>query len=688
MSTRSENSSNNMHGPTADYGPNPPTAPGTVVGIYGVPGSGKSFHLKNLKQKNGQDHFAFFEGSEKIADLVPGGLEAFKSLEAQEKAYWRQLAIESIAKECAESGKVAVVAGHFMFWPEGEEAGWPVYTRNDLQTFTHILYLDVPAGVIAQRRLDDTKSRPAVSVAHLQRWQQAEKTQLRSLCLQHGILFLPLPHLASLNKASMLLCDFRQHTEKYNMYRAERRLDDLFASQGQLETMLVIDADRTLATEDTGELFWKMASNSELSGDKEYVLKTLFGSPLGYSYTAFRQAALLYEERADDQEFDFLCQDVASAVTMHPEFVHLLQKVAEQKHVSAVVVTCGLRLVWDKVLEREGLSNTVKVIGGGRIADGFVVTAAVKASLVTRLRDSYQMYVWAFGDSPLDLDMLSKANQAIVVAGEELTRSKTMDSALMEAIDEGSLQARQVVLPSNALPRLDMAKLPLVQITEPEFVHSILCHCNRHTNIEVHIAKTNTTRLFMTPTRDAIVAGPALRKSHGRVGHYLAIEFLADMIGVEEYEIQHVQGHKTGGFRLRNEKETLIVALMRGGEALAFGVNEAFPEAMLLHATRPDDIKPDHLKGTLTVLLVDSVVNSGNTMVQFVRHVRSLHATIRIIVVTIVVQAQVLAAGSLAQRVAYHQTFDLVALRVSNNMFTGRGITDTGNRLFNTTHLP
>lgn len=68
-----------------------------------------------------------------------------------------------------------------------------------------------------------------------------------------------------------------------------------------------------------------------------------------------------------------------------------------------------------QVLEREGLSKNMKVIGGGRIADGFIVTAAVKAALVARLRDVHQTYVWAFGDSLLDLEMLSKADQAIVV---------------------------------------------------------------------------------------------------------------------------------------------------------------------------------------------------------------------------------------------------------------------------------
>jgi adenylate kinase len=298
-----------------------------VVGLYGVPGCGKTFMLNQLKQELGQEHFEFYEGAKMIANLVPGGLDAFQKLEEQEKVHWRQLAIDTIGKECADSGRVAVVAGHFMFWPEEKEAGQPVYTRNDLDTFTHILYLDVPAELVAQRCLDDTeRSRPSASINHLSKWQQAEKTQLRRLCYHHGILFsLVSPHPTLLNKVSTLLCDFRYHTEEYNLSRAESRMDEvLVAGQGQLETVLVMDADRTLTAKDSGALFWKMVSHSRQSGDEERRLKTLFSSPLGYSYTAFRQTALLYEETVDDQEFNALCEDVASAVTMYPEFVSLL----------------------------------------------------------------------------------------------------------------------------------------------------------------------------------------------------------------------------------------------------------------------------------------------------------------------------------------------------------------------------
>jgi len=700
MPTDCENASSSMPGPTADPQLNQSTAnetrsasndKGVVVGLYGVPGSGKTFLLNQLKQELGKEQFAFYEGSKMIATVVPGGLDAFQKLEEQEKVHWRQLAIDTIGKECADSGQVAVVAGHFMFWPEEEEAGWPVYTQNDLNIFTHILYLDVPAEVVAQHCLDDTeRSRPSISDTHLRKWQQAEKTELRRLCRHHGLLFsLVSPHPTLLNRVLTLLRDFQRHTEKYNLSRAQSRLDEaLAAGQGQLETMLVMDADRTLAAEDTGALFWKRVSSSRRSRDEECPLKTLFSSPLAYSYTAFRQAALLYEETADDREFDALCQDVASAVTIHPEFVSLLQLVAEQKHVGAVVVTCGLCRVWEKVLEREGLSKTVKVIGGGRIADNLVVTAAVKVALVARLRDTHQVYVWAFGDSLLDLDMLSKADQAIVVVGEEQKRSKTMDAALMNAIDNDGLRARQVLLPSNVSPRLDTTKLPLTQLTENEFVNAILRRRSRHAGNQVlHATDRYAAKLLMTPTRDATVAGPVLREAHRRVGWYLATEFLVDVIGVEEYPIPHVQGHHTSGYRLLHEQKTSIVALMRGGEAMALGVNDAFPLAMFIHASRPHDIMLHHLQGQLTVMLVDSVLNSGKTVVEYLQHVRNLNATIHIVVVAGVAQAKSVSEGRLAWALAGHAKLSIVALRLSDNKFTGKGTTDTGNRLFNTTHL-
>ena len=152
-----ENASSNIPGSMADLQLNRLKTPenrsasdhkSIIVGLYGVPGSGKTFLLDELKQELGQTRFAFYEGSEMIAIIVPGGLDAFQSMKEQDKARWRQRAINAIGKNCTDSGQVAVVAGHFMFWSEEQEAGRPVYTQSDLEIFTHILYLDIPPRLL------------------------------------------------------------------------------------------------------------------------------------------------------------------------------------------------------------------------------------------------------------------------------------------------------------------------------------------------------------------------------------------------------------------------------------------------------------------------------------------------------------------------------------------------------------
>ncbi len=634
------------------------------MGIYGIPGCGKTFLFDQLKRELEESCYEFYEGSQMIASLVPGGLTAFQQLDEEHKSHWREAAIDTIGKNCLASGKTAVVAGHFMFWQEEDQVGQRVYTRSDLNTYTHILYLDIPAEIVAQRRQNDRlRSRSTASVEHLRNWQKVERIELRDLCRQHNIIFSLISSPALPSKIARLLRDFRYHTEEDNLRRVESRLDDIVVRYNcqpmpEPHVALVMDGDRTLAALDTGTLFWKTLHKSR---DEDNPLKAVFSSPMGYSYTAFRQVALLYEEAVDDHEFDVICEKVALTVAMHPEFVSLLRLVADQDHVLAIVVTCGLGNLWEKILAREGLSERVKVIGEGRIADGFIVTASVKATLVSRLRDVHHMYVSAFGDSTLDLGMLGEAHEAVVVVGEERTRSTTMEKDLLHAIDN--------------------------EVTDKEFMESISRRRKPASLRIVHATDRSAAKLLMTPMRDAMVAGPALRKAHGEVGSYLAIEFLTEMIGLEEYAIPHVQGHATSGFRLRHERQTTIVALMRGGEPMALGVNSVFPLAMFIHATQPSDIKPHHLLKQRNVLLVDSVVNSGKSVTEFIKHVRSLDSTVRIIVIAGVVQAKSLSEGVFCQALEHDMNLSLVALRLSNNHFTGKGNTDTGNRLFNTTHL-
>jgi uracil phosphoribosyltransferase len=216
---------------------------------------------------------------------------------------------------------------------------------------------------------------------------------------------------------------------------------------------------------------------------------------------------------------------------------------------------------------------------------------------------------------------------------------------------------------------LDSKRLPLIRLTDREFAHSVLCRSGPLASLPIHIATDkNAAKLLATPMRNAATAGPALREAHRRAGWYLAIEFLAKVIEVEEYPISHVLGHHISGYRLLHENRTTIVALMRAGEPMAIGVSDTFPLAMFVHASHPADIKFRYLQGQLNVLLVDSVVNSRKTVVGFVEAVRNLHTTIRIAVVAGV------SPGSLVNQIlTSHGNGSLIALRISDTKFTGSG---------------
>ncbi len=121
---------------------------------------------------------------------------------------------------------------------------------------------------------------------------------------------------------------------------------------------------------------------------------------------------------------------------------------------------------------------------------------------------------------------------------------------------------------------------------------------------------------------------------------------------------------------------------------MALGINEMFPRAMFPHAFGPENIKNHHLDNQKNLILVDSVVNSGKSIMDFLHHVTRLKQDLTNIVVVVgVVQMEAVADGHALRMIMEQHRVKMVTRRVSSNKFTGTKTTDTGNRLFNTTHL-
>lgn len=196
---------------------------------------------------------------------------------------------------------------------------------------------------------------------------------------------------------------------------------------------------------------------------------------------------------------------------------------------------------------------------------------------------------------------------------------------------------------------------------------------------------SRTSKPLASSTRDARLSGPALQKAHHKIGWYLAMHYLTKVIDLESFKLPHVQGGTSVGHRLLGEARTTIIALMCGGEPMAFGVHEAFPGASFVHATQPSDIKLDHIRNQENIILVDSLINSGRSISEHVNHIRAFKFPARIIVIA--GQEEALQENGLVEQLCGYGRLSIICLRTSANKFTGRSGTDTGNRLFDTTHL-
>ena len=655
-----------------------------VIGIFGLPGSGKSTLLGALRSRERMSHFRFYEGSRVIGSLVTGGLDSFERLGEPEKLRYRQCAIEAIQQECMEYHCAGFVTGHLSFWSPHNEEPNVVCNDRDFSVFTHILYLYVTGRDLAQRCADDNgKPRHSYAEATLEVWQSFEIAHLRNECRKHNILFEELRTASSESRMEELCRDLARHNEAYN---EERMIEDLDLKIAQetpsTQTIFVVDGDKTLAPLDTGKIFHTQLSHEARCIDPIY-LKTLFGGPMGYTYQAFRQLVLAYHGCIDETEYKKACASVALSVELYPAMQALLQLASSRPYTKVIIVTSGHREIWRNVVQRIGLDDEVPVIGGGQLSDRYVVTAKCKATVVSRLRQKYGYFVWAIGDSPLDLAMMRAADRAVVIVGHLHGRSSTMDEALAEALRDSSFRPSQALMPPSAQHRLDLEILPTIDLLDP-LVQEMLVSQRLQV---IDATEKAASKLLMTPTRNAAVKGPSLRSAHHHVGQFLAYEVLAATIGLEEITIKHVQGGDATGYRLRKEDSTVVIALMRGGEPVALGISEVFGSSSFLHARDPSDITSAHLSDVSTVILVDSVINNGTTMLRFVKHVREMNAQILIIAVAAVVQKSAMEPHGTLRRAGIGYGLTVVALRVSENKYTGCGVTDTGNRLFNTTNL-
>jgi uracil phosphoribosyltransferase len=207
------------------------------------------------------------------------------------------------------------------------------------------------------------------------------------------------------------------------------------------------------------------------------------------------------------------------------------------------------------------------------------------------------------------------------------------------------------------------------------------------------------SQLLATQSRRSDLAGPDLQDIHRRIGVLLSQRLLneygdiSDLVRPEQFT--HVQGSCFLGLST-NIDNMMILPLLRGGEPMSRGVYQCFPNAKLVHYIEGKDNFPQGLlDGVTTVLVVDSVINRGNSIIHVLDELLGTSSTpdtdeakdkassskspLQIFVLTAVTQRN----ASISLPKAFPRV-RFLTLRISDNQYTGKGGTDTGNRLFGT----
>ena len=176
-------------------------------------------------------------------------------------------------------------------------------------------------------------------------------------------------------------------------------------------------------------------------------------------------------------------------------------------------------------------------------------------------------------------------------------------------------------------------------------------------------------------SRSIEVQGNELAEVHRQIGTVLGQKFLASR-PLKEIEVTNPQGKKGTDQELDCSNVT-IVCLLRAGLYVAEGVRQTFQNSSHVYALseKPEDLEPEFIAGR-DVVIVDSVINSGKTLVKYID---SCEKAASVTAISIVMQD-----GFKAVIEEKYSDLNFIVSRVSRNSYVGKGQTDTGNRLFGT----
>ncbi len=231
-----------------------------------------------------------------------------------------------------------------------------------------------------------------------------------------------------------------QYNKNENLKKFNSYFDDLISNIDD-QCIVVTDADETVSTKDTSRIFWEMNFNKQSWIDfRSDFIKT------GRNFKGFLKAANTYSQIEKDDYIKY-CNKSSEFVELRKgwnEFMNTLPLV--------IVVTSGIKLLWENVIKSNDWNNVVLVGGNYFDFDDFIVDPDIKFEIVKKLRKAGKKVI-AFGDSRIDAPMLKKADSGIAIANER--KSPGLAECLVDSKNIYQMQMEEEKLKGIPLTSFD-----------------------------------------------------------------------------------------------------------------------------------------------------------------------------------------------------------------------------------------
>lgn len=176
---------------------------------------------------------------------------------------------------------------------------------------------------------------------------------------------------------------------------------------------------------------------------------------------------------------------------------------------------------------------------------------------------------------------------------------------------------------------------------------------------------------LISNSRNAGLNGHELSKIHIKMGEILGREILSTQNQVFRKN-KHAQG-SLKDMPYYDDENFKIIIMMRAGLFVAQGIWEILPKSSLIFINNPNEIK-NHESELINkkLIIVDSVINTGKTIKELIKLIN--FNINKLYIATTILQEEI---------VNHFNNYNVFTIRTSKNKYTGKGKSDTGNRLFN-----